>query len=134
MTFKKSLLALPLVCMLGACQTTGTTTAAIPNGLTPSDSKMTCAQIENEFAQLDQIITAAGNAQMNTQMANAGAAAATQTAIMSGAGSSIPFIGGFANLGTSIASANSQNQQQQAQAAMNRRNQLLGLAQGKGCM
>lgn len=134
MNFKTSLLALPLVCLLGACQTTGTTTAAIPAGLTPADSQLTCAQLQAEFAQLDQIITAAGGAQANTTIANAGAAAATQTAIMSGAGSSLPYIGGFANLGSSIMNANAQTQQQQAQAAMNRRNQLLGLAQGKGCM
>lgn len=137
MTMKKSFLALTAVILLSGCQTTGTTTAAatnIPNGLTPADSNLTCAQIQAEFAQLDQIITAAGNAKMNTQMANAGASAATQAAYQSGAASSVPYIGSLIGLASNVNNINSQQQQQQAAAAQNRRNQLLGLAQGKGCM
>jgi hypothetical protein len=133
---KKTLLTLSAVLVLAGCQTTGTTTTAsnIPNGLTPSDSQMTCAQINAEFAQLDQIITAAGDAKMNQQMTSAGASAATQAAYQSGAASSVPYIGSLIGFANNMNNINSQQQQQQAQAAMNRRNQLLGLAQGKGCM
>lgn len=132
---KKSILALSSVLLLGACQTTGTTTtASIPNGLTPADSQMTCEQINAEFAQLDQIITAAGDAKINQQMTSAGASAATQAAYQSGAASGVPYIGSLIGFANNMNNINSQQQQQQAQAAMNRRNQLLGLAQGKGCM
>ncbi len=134
MNLKTSLLALPFICMLGACQTTGTTTAAIPNGLMPSDSQMSCAEIQNEFAQLDQIITAAGGAQTSAQMTNAGVGVAQNAAIWGGAGSSVPLLGSFGNIASTFTNAQVQTQQQQAQAATNRRNQLLGLAQGKGCM
>ncbi len=132
---KKSFLAFAAVLLLGGCQTTGTTTtAAIPNGLTPADSNMTCAQIQAEFSQLDQIITAAGDAKLNSQMTSAGTSAATQAAYQTGAASSAPYLGSLLGFASNMQNINAQQQEQQSQAAMNRRNQLLGLAQGKGCM
>ncbi len=134
MNFKTSLLALPLVCLLGACQTTGTTTASIPNGLLPSDSQMTCAQMENEFVQLDQIITAAGGVNSNNELASVGAQTVQDLANASGNYQTTGWINSVTNLAGNLTNMNAQGQQQQAQAALNRRTQLLTLAQTKGCM
>lgn len=135
MTFRKFLFVLPAICLLSACQTTGTTqTANIPNGITPADANLTCAQMQMEFNRLDQIITAAGSAQTNSQMTSAGASAASQAAYSLGGYQNAGIINGLAGLAGNIGNINSQTQQQQAQAAQNRRSQLLTLAKEKGCM
>ena len=128
------LLTLPVLFLLSACQTTGTNYAAIPNGITPADSNMTCDQMQAEFMQLDQIITAAGGAQANNQMANAGVQAAQQSMYYSTGYQERGILSGLATFANSMTSSNAQQTQQQAYAAQNRRNQLLTLAQQKGCM
>lgn len=76
------------------------------------DTKMSCAEIEATIEELNEIVTAAGNAEMNTAMTNAATGAATQGAIAAGLGSSVPFLGGIAN----AAGAFSANKEAQAKA------------------
>lgn len=138
MTIKRTItiLTLPLLILLSACQTTGTGTqmASVPNGITPADKNMNCAQMQAEFNRLDQIITAAGGAQVNSQITNAGASAARQAAYSLGGYQNAGIFNGLASLAGSYGQISAQSQQQQANAAQNRRNQLLSLAQQKGCI
>lgn len=132
----KKLLIASSVLMLSACQTTGMgmQTASIPNGITPADANLTCSQMQMEFNRLDQIITAAGGAQTNSQITSAGAQAATQAAYSMGGYQNAGIINGLAGLAGNLGNINSQTQQQQSQAAQTRRSQLMTLAQEKGCI
>ena len=97
------------------------------------DSKMTCAELQVEIEELNGIQTAAGNADTNKAIASAGAAAATQTAIMSGAGSSIPFIGGLANIATTAVNSSAERSKKAAANAEKRLIKLETIAEMKDC-
>ena len=97
------------------------------------DSKMTCAEIGAEIEELATIETAAGNAEIGNTVTGVGAAAATQGAIMAGAGSSLPFIGGIANIATSVSKGNADIQKQRAEDAEKRLIKLETMAEMKEC-
>lgn len=97
-------------------------------------TKMGCKELDSEMKRLNQIVTAAGDAKVNDTATGAVAAAGTQAAILSGAGSSIPFIGGAFNVAKSVTSANAANKEELAKEAKTEVSRLSGIAEVKGCM
>ncbi len=97
-------------------------------------SKMDCTELTSEMERLNSIVTAAGGAKTSDTLMGGAAAAGTQAAIMSGAGSSIPFVGGFLNAAKSVTSANAESKAEMASEAKNEISRLSGIAEVKGCM
>jgi len=97
-----------------------------------ADKDMSCDEIALEMQELAAIETSAGNAEIGSTVAGTAGAAATQGAIMAGS-SSIPFIGGFANIASSVAKGNADIQKQRAEDAEKRAIKLETIAEMKGC-
>lgn len=97
-----------------------------------ADKDMSCDQIALELQELAEIETAAGNAQIGNTVTDTAGAAATQGALMTGS-SSVPFIGGIANIASSVARGNADIQRQRAQQAQKRTIKLETIAEMKGC-
>lgn len=138
MTFSR-LLPLSLACLaLGACQTTGLSqNAAIPYGITPQDSYMTCDQLQAEFNNMDQIIASASLPQNNNDdLSRFGQQAAQDALSQSGlrGNSWSRSLNNLAGQFGSFGGGNNDNNRQQAETAKVRRQQLLDLAYNKGCI
>ena len=97
-------------------------------------SKLSCEELEDHMHRLNQIVTEAGDAKANHNMMGAAAGAGTQAAVMAGAGSSIPFVGGLFNAATSMTGASAENKERLADEADNEISRLTGIAEAKGCM
>lgn len=97
------------------------------------DTKLSCAEISGEMEELNAIITAAGGANTTNKVTQAGATAAVHGAIYSGAGSSVPFLGGIANVVGAVTSANAENAAKNAANAEKRIIKLETVAEMKGC-
>ena len=97
------------------------------------DKNLTCEEIAAEIEELAAIETAAGGAAVANTVTGAAGAAATQGAILSGAGSSIPFIGGIANIASAVSSQNEANAKKEAAKAEKRMIKLETIADMKGC-
>lgn len=97
------------------------------------DNKMTCSELMAEIEELAAIETAAGNADVADTVTRSGAAVATQGAIIAGAGSSLPLIGGLANIAAAVSNGNKEVQQKRAEDASKRIIRLETMAEMKGC-
>lgn len=97
------------------------------------DTDMTCEQITAELEELAAIETAAGNADVNNKVVQAGTGAAVNGAIWAGAGSSVPFLGGIANAVGAVTSAQAEGAKEQAEKAKDRTIKLETIADMKGC-
>jgi hypothetical protein len=130
-----ALLAALAALALGACQTTGSSGPAAGSLQTsqPGDAGLSCEQLAAQIGEMDTILGRGNDAAGAAFAADAGTAAATQAALYSGAGSSIPFLGMFGNAATSMARQQAEQQEQRRRQAEMRRISLMGLYQGKGC-
>lgn len=81
--------------LLSACQTSQT---ASLQTYQPGDSGLSCAQIQSELNELNNIITTAANAEMQNAVAKTGASTARKAAYETGVASSIPFLGSITEM------------------------------------
>jgi hypothetical protein len=124
--------------LLSACNTTGSSgsTAAIQVNKM-GDGSMTCEQIVAETNQMNQILGIAEGEMRNAQMLGLTQGAAINAALysgaLSGAGSSLPYLGSALNVASSFNDMNQQQAEERAEAAFNRRSVLTGMYAAKGC-
>lgn len=97
-----------------------------------ADKDMSCDEIAVEMQELAEIEAAAGNAEIGNRVTSTAGAAATQGAAIAGS-SSIPLIGGIANIASSVARGNANIQRQRAAQAQKRTIRLETIAEMKGC-
>jgi hypothetical protein len=97
------------------------------------DTQMTCEEITAELTQLNEIQTAAGNAETNNKITQAGTTAAVHGAMWAGAGSSVPFLGGIANAVGAVTSVSADSAKKNAEEAEDRMIKLQTISEMKGC-
>lgn len=97
------------------------------------DADMTCEEISAEIAQLNEIVTAAGGAETTNAVTGAATGAAVNGAIWAGAGSSVPFLGGIANIASAVTSNSAERAKEDAEDAEKRLQKLAGISEVKGC-
>ena len=113
------LLAMAVICLM--------TTSAFA-----ADRDMTCAQINAEMEELNNIQTAAGDAALANDVAGTAGDVAVQGGIMAGS-SSIPFIGGIAGITKTVTNHNERRANANAEQAEKRLMKLETMAEMKDC-
>lgn len=107
------------------------------------DGGLTCDDLKNEVALMDQVYQAAGGGETGRgEMSNAATASAvgqvaTGAAVQAGAFGALPLLGPLARLGTQVAmdqkTVETQNNAKRAEAAKARKEHLTGLFLKKEC-
>jgi hypothetical protein len=125
----KTFIALSAALLISACQPGGGETVSFKT----VSQKMSCKEINSEKAKADEVIAKYEEVKSNSDLTNTASGAATNAAIYSGAGSSIPFLGSAMSLASGFASKDLATLERQAKEAEAQKNKLEGLAAGKGC-
>lgn len=107
----------------------------------PADATLDCAGLQGEIVKMEEILgisaDQAASAQGSARMAEAGASAAINGALYSGALGKVPGLGAFGNAAAGFAknraAAKEAEAKERARTAETRRAMLMGMYAGKSC-